>query len=645
MTVESVASLVGVSSATVRNWVKAGHLTPTAHKPLLFLEEDALQIKRDIYSGALARLRGRANKSCSQVTRIPKEYATDPSALATIDAVVAVYRREHLDLAATMYFAALRLLELHDEVARNPAGSVHDFQSFHSWKRPVAREELSQWSAGLSWLHDYHSVYFSLNSPREGDFLGLLYQSLCDEGNKSKMGSYYTPSELVRESLEHATFSGNTFLDPCCGTGTYLLYAAKILRLGPEQLYGFDIDDLAARIARINLLLAFPSYQATPNVRCLNALSELATGELFCTTNHLLENIDFIATNPPWGAYKNFPVGVRHSLELKSNEAFGLFLAKSLTLLKEGGILSFVLPASILNIRSHSDIRYLILENAKIVRIWELGRQFSGVFTTAVKLDLIKGKPDPEWLVSIRDGDGNTFQVKQARFMRNEHYTFDVNVRAHEDYIIQKIYSIDHVTLEENAEWALGIVTGNNKMHLSDTAQEGMEPIVRGCDISPFRLRGAQSFIRFDPNAFQQVAKGSLYRAPEKLIYRFISNSLVFAYDDQQRLTLNSANILIPHIPGLSIKVVLAFLNSQVFQYLFKKKCATHKVLRSDLEKLPFPKLSVTMSSEIEANVDAIHAREGDFEKLENLLFSAFCLSDKDVQVIRDTLEDDDGAA
>ena len=37
------------------------------------------------------------------------------------------------------------------------------------------------------------------------------------------------------------------------------------------------------------------------------------------------------------------------------------------------------------------------------------------------------------------------------------------------------------------------------------------------------------------------------------------------------------------------LKLILGFLNSSLFQFIFSKKFSTHKVLRGDLEKLPFP--------------------------------------------------------
>ena len=85
------------------------------------------------------------------------------------------------------------------------------------------------------------------------------------------------------------------------------------------------------------------------------------------------------------------------------------------------------------------------------------------------------------------------------------------------------------------------------------------------------------------------MAPECIYRAKEKLLYKFISKDLVFAYDDTGILSLNSCNVLIPEVPGLNIKYVLAILNSSVAQFYYSKMFGSVKVLRSHLEQIPIP--------------------------------------------------------
>lgn len=53
--------------------------------------------------------------------------------------------------------------------------------------------------------------------------------------------------------------------------------------------------------------------------------------------------------------------------------------------------------------------------------------------------------------------------------------------------------------------------------------------VLKGTDICKYHINPVKQYLRFEPEQFQQVAPLEIYRAPEKLLYRFISNQLVVA--------------------------------------------------------------------------------------------------------------------
>ena len=80
----------------------------------------------------------------------------------------------------------------------------------------------------------------------------------------------------------------------------------------------------------------------------------------------------------------------------------------------------------------------------------------------------------------------------------------------------------------------------------------------------------------------------------------------MFAYDNTGLLSLNSCNILIPHIEELSMKYIMAVLNSSVAQFIFEKKFRSVKVLRSHLEQIPIPLADEETQREIILLVDLL---------------------------------------
>ena len=79
-----------------------------------------------------------------------------------------------------------------------------------------------------------------------------------------------------------------------------------------------------------------------------------------------------------------------------------------------------------------------------------------------------------------------------------------------------------------------------------------------------------------------------LYKAPDKIIYRFISNRIVCYHDTEQQYILNSANLFVLNDDfPVSYSQLVDLLNSDFMNWLFKSIFNTYKILRGDLEMLP----------------------------------------------------------
>ena len=144
-----------------------------------------------------------------------------------------------------------------------------------------------------------------------------------------------------------------------------------------------------------------------------------------------------------------------------------------------------------------------------------------------------------------------------------------------------------------------------------------------------------------DFEKFQQVAPTHKYRAKEKLVYKFISKKLSFVYDDQQRLTLNSANIVIPNFKHISTKTVSALLNSSLFQFIFAKKFNSVKILKSHLEALPFPEMESNTNDKLDTLVDNYIESQNTIylAEIDSEVFKIFDIDEKQKKYIYEQLK------
>lgn len=449
-------------------------------------------------------------------------------------------------------------------------------------------------------IHIPDEVLLDVNS----DWLGFLYQAHTPEGKRNLKGMYYTNKAVVDRMLMDVKLGdGCTFLDPCCGTGAFLMNVqANTL----SQLYGVDNDEIAVMIAKANLIALYPNDDTYPKVYCDDFLED----SLFTLNSLVGTQFDFIYTNPPWGISKenSYTDDI-----IRSKERSSMFFVKAFKKLKNGGMMAFLMPSALLKVNMHSDFRSFVLNKTKIEKVAIFKERFNGVYTDFFSIHVAKSVQDGIQSYSVENGNqliNISFDVSQ--------YQTDIPLCNTDKNDILKIIDSKGVYSLADSVWALGIVTGDNKNKLkSCRLNNEYESIYTGKDIGKYCLTTPSHYILYNRAQLQQCAKDEIYRCSEKLVYRFISKSLCFAYDNSSSLFLNSANILIPKIEGMTIKTVLAFLNSDLFAYYYQKKFSDIKVLKSNLNAIPFPKITPALDAEITSIVDAVLA--GDYKKIEDI--------------------------
>lgn len=237
-----------------------------------------------------------------------------------------------------------------------------------------------------------------------------------------------------------------------------------------------------------------------------------------------------------------------------------------------------------------------------------------------------------------------SFTINTERKTNADYFSFITT--DSEYHVMNKIKNLKNVDfLLNKAVFALGIVTGNNNDYISNVKTIENEMILKGSDIRKYHINPTNNYIIFKPECFQQVAPIETYRAKEKLLYRFISNQLVFAYDDKQTLSLNSCNIVIPQIPELKIKYVLAVLNSRIAQFIYKCDFNSVKVLRSHIENIPIPIVDedtqnriISVTNKLIAGLDSKEA-EIIYNELDMMIANVFNLTSSEMEIIKEVVD------
>lgn len=655
ITLKELCEEISISMATGKNWIRLGKIAPeyTEKGIPYFSKEYVKSLKKDIQSGANGWLKSRRNKTYISGNGVYRAYVSDSCKSAGAIQELLQLLCEHnlmLDDGAIQVLVADCAVKLFAQRFPGDASfkevSLLDFLEgricFGTYDGLIKDLILHETQA-KEWMEKYPELFrVSYIYEEREDVLGLLYISCKNLGSRKAMGAYYTPTKVVRALIEKLVEKNGTnkgILDPCCGTGNFLLQLTD--EFSVENIHGNDIDCISVKIARLNMALRF-------KIQDVKLLYRNITNENYLAGEQE-KQYDLIMGNPPWGyrfteEEKEELQGHYACAKGKNIESYDVFLERALSNLKEGGALSFVLPEAILNVKSHMPVRQIIIEQSAIQYMEFLGNIFDKVQCPCLILQMQRTDKKISCKgMEIKEKD-KRFVLQEEREVSAECFRFmmpDTEYR-----IVRKVYGLKNVVyLKNNGIFALGIVTGNNKKYISKEKTKENERIRKGSDLYPYQIKEGGNYIVFQPDVFQQVAPTKYYRAKEKLLYRFIGNRLVFAYDNEQTLSLNSCNILIPTIPGIEIKYVLAILNSRVAQFLFQKQFRSVKVLRHHIEQIPIPVVSQKVQKGIVSIVNKLlgdlpeQERIAIYEELDMQLIQLYGLTKEDYRVIKNVVD------
>jgi len=605
ISLNEACKILSISTATGRNWLKSGRLTSPLSKHAV------TELLINIQSNNIDKLKSRRNKNHISGVFAPKGYTNDNS-YKTVCNIISKAINGYEKVILAEY--SLKLLR-----------SVGLIKSEHSilLEEYFVKNPLIDDLLGNNSINDEikPALIFDVEFTAGQDFLGLLYMSLQTLTSRKSNGVYYTPISVVEDTIKNLQIDkpSATIVDPCCGTGNFLINAFIHKNIMIENIYGQDIDSISIMLTRINMLLV----SKTDNIEVLYK-NFRCEDSLFSNNNN---KYDVIIGNPPWGANLNQPKKARNI------ESFCIFIERAINICSDNGIICFILPEAILNVKTHNLIREYIALKCRIKMIKYWGNVFSGVYTPAITLTLLKNYNFTTTGIIIRN-EKTTFEINTNRKFGN----FNFNLTDNQYKIMQKIESLKDVAyLKNNADFALGIVTGDNSKFIKNEKTENSEIILKGSDIYKYSFKKANNYIEFTPNLFQQVSKTKFYRTKEKLLYRFICESLVFAYDNSQTLSLNSANILIPKIDELHIKYILAVLNSRAVQFYFSLKYNSIKILRSHIESIPIPVVDIATQQKI---IDKVNTITPDiYEEIDKIIMDLYNLNKLEIDEIETTIQ------
>lgn len=516
-----------------------------------------------------------------------------------------------------------------------------------------------------------------LDGPEEeGQALSLdeLYLARRPLSERRRQGQYHTPEWLVDTLLTWLQWPNNhALLDPACGTGAFLLPAARrladycrsqgleakaTLACVERSVIGYDVDPVALFILHVKLCCHMSDLLlmtgARPNWR-LHRRDFLAEGPSDSGDR-------IIVGNPPWGAQVKQEVARRYQ---EPKESAFMFVEEILRHLVTGTPCALVLPDTIL-LKHYPRIRKMILTHGRICNLALLGRIFPDANVEAVALHLVgcQGSKNHHriqiWQRKGRQALRALPRVEQEVFSDLPANRFNVVMSKQGARWIKRLYE-GRICLRQVYHVHEGIHSGNvrHKLFLSvDPGEAGRRLLRRGKEVRPFQCRWAGEYVHYEPTLVhrQKGEYATLGRPHElgapKVIVRRTGETLTAAFDEEGVFISNNFFYCLPQAgESLSPKVLVCLLNSTLMRHLYQlmnpvmgRMFAEVKIIH--LGALPVPEPSGRRLQEVEPDLCGLHdvAKRGGLSpsvqgEIDELVLYLYDFSPRELGQLREHLQ------
>ncbi|MFC1937684.1 Eco57I restriction-modification methylase domain-containing protein [Chloroflexota bacterium] len=507
------------------------------------------------------------------------------------------------------------------------------------------------------------------------------FEITAKKQRRKEHGIYYTPKfvtdHIVKETVGRFLKERNyneirniKILDPACGSGSFLIRAYdellnyhayqrgkpvseldqwERLPILTNNIFGVDLDMQAVDIARLNLLLrSLARRQKLPylddNIREGNSLisgNEKELKKYFGDSwrekkpfnwEQEFEDImakggfDVVIGNPP---YIQVSMDTKLAPELKEYlitkfgssmgrlNTFGFFVHRGISLLKQGGLLGFIVPNTFLTQEYYRQLRKFVLDTCQVLTIATLEEMpFEAAVVENVVVTLRKESSE-----SVRQknevrvmalGKDNEYLIPQSIFNDTFNYSFVVHLSTKLRTLKEKIDAhTDKLGELLNINQAIALKYDRSSSLSKEQRDNNYKKVLDGRDILRYAIYFPGNYLLYDVSRIHSCKREDIFLAKEKLFFRRVGDGIVATLDTDQYYALNTLVVATPKVQDINLKFVLGLVNSALsnsYYRLFLKstKKVFSEIQARQMEQLPIRRIDFDNPTEKKRHDDLV---------------------------------------
>ncbi len=351
----------------------------------------------------------------------------------------------------------------------------------------------------------------------------------------------------------------------------------------------------------------------------------------FSEVFHQKDGFDVVIANPPYVNLSNLTMRDREiykrifTITKNKVDLYAFFIELGNQILKEEGVLTYIVPHTWKATTSFSKLRELIFSKFELKIIVELDY---GAFEATVKpvVIILQKNKKQNYQISVLNPNFeiiNKIYVKEV--LQNSDFTLDTLSTSTEKSLFRKIEK-DTIPLGKVCKFTRGIKTSNDKRFVKREKLNGeYKRVIRGRNVDRYFYQWDGEYIWYRPDLMKEKVGSlphtrELFEVPEKLILQRISKGLAGSYDDQEIFALDTC--LVSDVKTLksqcSLKFILALINSRLLNFWYHKKFALPTVSGYELHQLPIKQVRLMNQKSLANLVDEILSLTKSEDYLEN---------------------------
>lgn len=412
ITVKDAASMLGVTTATLRNWDKSGKLKAIRH-PInnyrMYRLSDIVPLLKN--ANPTTNSLNRTSSFRNEAANFTSLSLVDKKEFRTIVRQMSKAFRDSEGGGIVERFeetSKLLFCKMFDEnevklgnktkfeLCVNPDDSI---ESVHNRVNQIFQRVLENYPDifvnGRKQLSNDKKAIFEICKILQpykildvsDDLKGLIYEEMIrNTFEKNENQQFFTPRIIIDFIIQLVNPTENDVIcDPACGSGGFLIGTMQWIKdcclnensdklieeYCRNKILGVEIDSRMVWVSTMNILM----HGGVNGV--IKYLSEGGSLAINDKSSKVLKNnsVDIIITNPPFGSdfsdessLNKYVIGENK----KSRRRGALFVERSLQLLKPGGKLAIILDDGVLNGSTNEDIRKLIFEKSIVEAVISL---------------------------------------------------------------------------------------------------------------------------------------------------------------------------------------------------------------------------------------------------------------------------------